>query len=615
MLASQLPFEILSKIANLLQPSEWRHCTLVCKSWHQSFHEVIWNDVSIETDSELNKLCDILPAENNVYQANGHLVRKLALDRNIQMTVNNLAAIRCQLPMLQSLSIEVSRNLVFRSSSVLLGNWPSLTQLYISPSRFALTDGVDELLRFLSFLPNLTRLVCTEFSPIRTRPFSFKNIETIHELLPRLEYLRIGSVFAPLSQEDIGSFESIVPANKLTKLHVGFLRLDLRWVCYYVHKYPNLRTFTLYNHGGLHRKYFYDEAQAMFSSLPHCFPHLETLNLTGLAPTEWSHIAVSDLIYRFNRSLKHLKAQLRTNSDDPNIQQAIKLCMRTFPETIVSLSIISEYNFTDFEAFPAALGACPYLQYLNIHAQNVSVELDRMLDSCPALKMLVLKQVKLSLSQEASNTPALHGLRLLCITNTMCYDYTLDPELLSYVSGRCRELRYMSLQDVKMGMLNYLSDTPNSIEMPYTKFKYLQLKNVHYETTMLCTNDQNSRMAVLIQNDVSLESGNFGIENPLLFVPSSLIPMAKTTWLNMYFKVPPSYRLDTIRVLTEAEAKDTKIKCNYDTPDFRYADSKDLVSLKFGSVERYDFCMDIDNEKSTTTWDAIHDKECALVDC
>ncbi|KAL0086057.1 hypothetical protein F4703DRAFT_1793722 [Phycomyces blakesleeanus] len=630
MLASEVPFEILTKIANLLQPSELRTCTVVCKSWHDSFNEVIWREVTIETDIQLEKLCDISTAEENPYQDNGHLVRILALDQKLVMTVEKLNAIRSQFPHLQSLSIELSRNLFPRDIPAVFDVWPSLTQLHISPSRIAASDGVKEFLKFMTFFPNLRVLFCTEFSPFRTRPFNLIDIETLHDILPQLEVLRIGSVFAPLSSEDVLSLEKVVPARKLVKLRVGFLNLDSRWLCYYVHKYPNLRGFTLYNHGGMHRKSSYEEARAMFPKLSNCFPYLETLNLTGFSPTAWSHIALADLIFGFNNSIKHFSTYLRTNVEDPGIQQAVKSCMRVFPATIVSLRITSEFNFTDLEALPTALGACHHLKYLYMGAKDVSVQLDTILDNSPALKMLTLKQVNISLSPGAPEAPALHGLRLLYIDADETDTGQIDTELFSYISVRCRQLRYMSLHGAQITCSNVLSTDSLCFSMPHTNLKYLQLENISYQLPKMHSGQESRNMVIFIQKDAPLESGNSGAD--YLFIKSSLMPIAKSTWLQMYFDRKTQNSLVKLRVLTEGEAEIAErysnsteldnILCSSSSDESavflspleattQNLLSRGFVSFIFGSVGRYDFCMDSDS--NVNTWEIIHNKEYALL--
>ncbi|KAL0095259.1 hypothetical protein F4703DRAFT_1823389 [Phycomyces blakesleeanus] len=532
MLASELPFEILSHIASFIAPDKNFDYTVVCRAWKIPFQESMWSRMNIYTRKKLEDACNTPASNQSYYKIHGHLVRELTLSKRLQTSDRQLRILQDLFPSLRSLYIyeESVDNIEFGVMAD-WSIWRSLTHLKICVEGFEIEVNVKKFLELLSFLPCLKRLEYVKALCGLSSLFKIDDFETLHRHLPQLTYLSTAMDLDNISPNDIQTITNSNPASALTTAEIRVDHMDIRWLWYFAQKYPNIRTleWKIIN-TGFDTSVSPDEVISLFPSLTFAFPHLNKVVMKGESEKVSMHLAFWDLVYQFRAPIKHLVYYLAGRRNIPELlEQIIKKCMKT-------LLLLCWAEMCDPLIIPNALGICTHLQSLNLEVRRSSIALDVILDNCSLLKKLKLTSQRVSIQPDASNSPKLHGLRFLELRMA-----TIKSTLFQYISSRCRSLNYMRLASINIfGPLLPKTGSLN-LDMPHTCFERLELNCV-----VFCAS----------HDDWSIEMPiNFMALSQTNSTPCDKNTPSQLVWFHLHRPSRCGHQRDQIRILKKAEAK------------------------------------------------------------
>ncbi|KAL0077630.1 hypothetical protein J3Q64DRAFT_1835722 [Phycomyces blakesleeanus] len=477
MLASQLPFEILAHIASFLLVNDRIPCVQTCKSWKTPFEESLWDTVEISSRLKLFAVCSSANPSQNIYQKYGHLVRKLDLYGNFILSDTQLSVIQQRFPNLRHFKTgkkNISKTSFGRTAD--WNSWTSLTKLCVDTTRLGYSHAEKNVLEVLSCLPSLTELELEQYNWEKIMIFELKDFETLHMYLPRIEHLSIQLKFASLTPEHLSQMEKATPAISLKSFKLGYGSLDLRWICYFARKYPNIRLLEWAINDDEDLEYEHeDETMRLLTSLPYVFPHLNTARMYSSGNPDQLHLTFWKLLRPFNVPIKDLINEFCYHKDEKaRLERNITECVNAVSETVEIFNVIG-YDFRDPQIISTGFNNCSRLVDLNIHECNTHITLNSLLDHCVSLKRLRFSLGSISIKQKKIDYSITHGLRILDVTGA-----TVESETFNYLSLRCRQLNYMRLNGVNVTGIVYQDTGCLCLNMPYTDFKLLHIHCVQF---------------------------------------------------------------------------------------------------------------------------------------
>ncbi|KAL0084294.1 hypothetical protein J3Q64DRAFT_1699664 [Phycomyces blakesleeanus] len=522
MLLSELPFEILSKIASELSRGIVSQCCLVCKAFLEPFQESLWRDIRICNQDDLDIIC--CPETPKAYSKFGHKVHNLCLITHGTMTDHQLKYLQNLFPHVKSLYIHGVNAGPFDDIALTgLGPWYSVKNLDITFLGDSTTAIKQVYLALLPLFPNVIdlKLNCRFQAGVA---FYVEDFEIIHACLPQLKHLLTSVRLGMMTTRDLLRVPEVPPAKSMLRFDAGLEDIDHRWLCYFAQKYPNLQAIRwvideeyesdeeVYNEMDIvpqetnndygesivrfHDRYhsigedgFYhrlnrgvlynkEEALDMFSRLPRVFPHLETTDFysTGetdiIGPLIWKiftvfKVPVKNIHYFFGHYLEEEKL----------LHNTIHNFTLAFSQTIEELFIDSVLYFNSRQEITASFERCPHLTQLEINKCNVSIDVDILMDRCISLKKIKIAGGLITVSSDTVENPPSHGLRLLDLKEII-----LVPGALDHISKRCKRLNYMALENVQIfGQVE--AEGGLSIDMSLTHFKLIYIYNVNFSSS------------------------------------------------------------------------------------------------------------------------------------
>ncbi|KAI9014490.1 hypothetical protein CLU79DRAFT_838345 [Phycomyces nitens] len=501
MLASQLPFEILAHIASFLLANDKIPCVQTCKSWKTPFEESLWDTVEISSRLKLFAVCSSANPSQNIYQKYGHLVRELDLYGNFILSDTQLSVIQQRFPNLRHFKSgkkNLSKTSFGRTAN--WNSWTSLTKLCVDTTRLGYSHAGKNVLEILSCTPSLTRLELEQYNWENVMMFELKDFETLHMYLPQLEHLSIQLKFSSLTPENLSQMEKATPAFSLKSFKLGYGSLDLRWICYFARKYPNIRALEWAISEDDELEYEHeDETMALLTDLPYVFPHLNTARMYSAGNPDQLHLTFWKLLRPFNVPIKNLIHEFCYHKDEnAQLENSITECANSISDTVETFDAIG-YDFRDPQMLNAAFRNCSRLVDLNIHECNSHLSLDNLLDHCVSLKRLKFSLGSIFVTpngSNGSNGSAAHGLRILDITGA-----TVNSETFDHVSIRCRQLNYMRLNGVNVTGTVSQETGCLCLNMQYTCFKLLHIHSVQFHQKNLSPQSSSLNLVSLASSD------------------------------------------------------------------------------------------------------------------
>ncbi|KAI9029010.1 hypothetical protein CLU79DRAFT_737138 [Phycomyces nitens] len=484
MLVTQLPFEILSKIAGSLQTPDILTGSLVCQAWRRPFEEALWRQITITSDHQLDIFCEKLYRQQMSGKKLDHHVRELNLSYHRPSYPENFGLIEQSFPLLDHLCI--SDNAWFTTDPppyVNWSHWKTITRL-----DWWLFDGAvlaPESYLALSFLPNLSSLKLS-YACEDEGAFTLDDFEMLLDNTPRLTTLSIDSLIGNLSEKDLGRIKNLPPSTTLTALFIESYSWDLGWLCYWAHKCPSIQSLEWNSSVSATVPYHMDEASAVLKTMNNPFKNLERFDMEALKDSHADHFF--ELLHQCHTSLKHL--ELRLKSDEQFIPiKMFEEAPFSFFESLETIFLDLAGETSDIFLLPHAFRKCSRLTHLTIIAPDLFIELDILLDHCQSLKTLELNVCEVATSDDTPLYPSAHGLRVIELEKA-----TIPSSLFYYLSQRCLELSRLHIVD--SDVVCSLSSTAGnmSIYMPYTHLDTLMITSVEFH---VITNAANMESFVL----------------------------------------------------------------------------------------------------------------------
>ncbi|KAL0077832.1 hypothetical protein F4703DRAFT_1881495 [Phycomyces blakesleeanus] len=553
MLLSELPFEILSKIADILINEDKASCTLVCKRWKFPFQDSLWKNIEVKSMEQLTSICDIVKhstnglsfslAIQNLYFTSWCTITDLLQSNILQV-----------LPNLKHLNLgDISFKTFDTEISIYGGPWKSLVSLEFQVCSTREETSQSILVEFLTQFPNLHDLNIFPCFPHTSIYFDVSNINTIHKYLSRLRSIKGAFTFPTICQSDIQTIPKAIPAYSLTSLDIHILNLNslwlyYQWLWYFSYKYPNLRTLTLKalceTDESIIKEYNIKKGSLLRPATT-LFPHLETVEFNTEDFTKWSHTVLWDLLCQSNAPIKNLRCWARYRTyEEGALEKVIRQLVQSFSKTLETMSVEGYLFFGTENIVKLEISYCPRLVELEITDNGSYIELDNLLDNCIALSRLKFSNGKLNIGSDPHEKPAHHGLNILELSYV-----TVNTAVFSYLSFRCRSLEYMYLNRPKI--CDSISDETKRlyIDMSYTNFKVLRLDHIYcYSSDRLM--DKNTAINLILLSQVNSDRLSNGTRQS-----EDIVSVVKhLSWFHVFYGLDHTFdSAPKVRKLSEQE--------------------------------------------------------------
>ncbi|KAI9012488.1 hypothetical protein CLU79DRAFT_770195 [Phycomyces nitens] len=481
MSASNLPFEILNRIAFLLKKSDQVTCSTVCQSWYSPFLLPMWTEIKIISRRPLLSLINTISKSNK----HGHLIRSLFIFGHARITEKELNIFQKTCPGIQCLFVEKyaydTREFDFPLDWHL---WRSLTELSLKLDHWEMSEMVS----IASSIPALKSLCLQRDSRINTNLFNLDYMEVIHSYLPMLETLSLDCGLKVLSNSEIAYIFTLPVSKSLTSLTATLKTSNYAWIYYWAHKYPNLTSIKWRtesdNVGQLSYDYLLiqdieteNAIKEAFRLAGRCLSHLQSVSFHERVCPYLPYQEFFEGLSEIGTSLKNIEYSLNLNE---NVPTPSTILLKTIGRS--SFQTLENFKFTITGPVSDALTIPNLLSFRNLRSLSLKgfgaitpIAFDVLLNICPCVETLDLKSFVLSLQSPVPLVAERHVLR------SLVFDYLdTDSNMFSYISRRCRQLSYMRLTYVKVTDPLFSDTHTICIDMPYTHFKMLLLDEVFF---------------------------------------------------------------------------------------------------------------------------------------
>ncbi|KAL0081484.1 hypothetical protein F4703DRAFT_1145240 [Phycomyces blakesleeanus] len=251
------------------------------------------------------------------------------------------------------------------------------------------------------------------------------------------------------------------------------------------------------------------------------------------------------------------------------------------------------------------LGVCSRLVDLKMKLPETVVELDVLLNNCPALKNIQLDDVLVRISRDTSEIPKKHCLETIFIEFSKVNSLTFG-----YISRRCIRLRSMTLSYV-----NIYGSTPQYtgnliMDMSWSQFEVLKLNGMTYR-------DKKHSMKILAIERIHATPQAVHSDDGLTLLTSMLPPVNQRLWFHLFSEDQSDTMCRRVRILDKKQAmiardyytaflssiwntnKKAETVCDSDIrkkPCWRKDLSRGHVTLRCGYVGQYSIeSVDVDH--------------------
>ncbi|KAL0078401.1 hypothetical protein J3Q64DRAFT_1702551 [Phycomyces blakesleeanus] len=542
MLASDLPIEILIHIASFLKTSDILSCTQTCHQWTGAFETSLKGIISIRNKWKLEAISGIMASDNNIYAHNSSRIEEIQLCPWLDMSSDQLGLLQHQF---RNIKRFIAPHQSLNSKTFGLGeDWElwgySLTYLFISLERRESGKQTRAFVECLKYLTCLEHLEYTETCWAQVLNASLGDIESFHENLPSsLTYLGLDLRLCTLSLDEASRLKKFPSIPNISNVKLAIQEMDLRWLCYFARKYPNIDTMSWNSPSSMYfPDLFHDEALALFDSLPPAFSQLKTVNVDSTPGSKPSQIVFWRLLQHSNVALDTFNYCLVNDLEsqgllETNISEIICFHANTLKKVTFGTDILIDNPYT----IPTALGKLNCVVDLTINGISNPISIAMIMDNCIVLKRLVLTAKKIRAPPISTSTP--HGLCLLKISCAI-----LETDFFTYISYRCRQLRWMCLDRTKI-IDSVLPEVGLKIKMPYSHLAFLQLNQVRF---MEVSNKSNIPLGLItLHSSCKL----LHPEDPTIYRLS--FTGSGPLWIQARWKYP-DYTVAKMRILPKNEA-------------------------------------------------------------
>ncbi|KAI9028105.1 hypothetical protein CLU79DRAFT_832518 [Phycomyces nitens] len=358
--------------------------------------------------------------------------------------------------------------------------WRLLREFDISFCIINIPAMGDKLVKLLLSLPALRRLeIKIQDILISTLSFSLDNLETIHSHLKHLEHLKLQSKILPISDIAFAKIADVSPVTAMRSLIIESENVGHRWLSYFTHKYPNLRTikFCTTNVPG-DLKEHRNSAMAIFFKDPLVFQHLKNLDIRyskhfgeedkfAWEISDSRNTMVDRVVVSINQTGDHSPNDL---CDVP--KRITDACLTKYSKKIKSFYLSCKSIHTvPIQLIEMENTLCNLVE-LTIKSP-VSVELDTFLFLAPRLESLELEHSDIQIKDE------LYTSKRFGLQSFKVKDAKITSDVLRFLSFHCRDLKELDLiQSSVYG--NITTPGCQFIDMTYSRIWRLYINSTEF---------------------------------------------------------------------------------------------------------------------------------------
>ncbi|KAI9012608.1 hypothetical protein CLU79DRAFT_722236 [Phycomyces nitens] len=473
-MASRLPSNILSYIATHVPKESQLTCALVCKQWKEPFLDVYWGTLKIGP-TRIKTMVDT-PGLEAIYQNNRHRVWALQLYNLKKDDIKYLLGFHSY-PMIKYLLYHepYGESTCMRSINWTL--WNSLSHLDIKLNIEYSQDDLSVLFKKLSVLKNLVHLTLKPSNEDKNQTsISWVNFESLYDCLPHLEYLETSFPLGFISIDELENIRSVQPSHTMSKISCVDAYIDTLWILYFATKYPNLRRFTVVpdvNYKAVKQVDYslrYENELEILSTLDQFFPCLKRADTPLVSYNEWPFSIFYETLCHFGVQLDHVKFESYAYS--PTIIKDISRCIQPVSESL-KVMCIEIFDYPCYQDTISLFSTFPRLVELHINASKYLVNVSRVLDQCPVLRLLDIHEsiVEFDRDQKHAYTP--HPLQRLELEHV-----STVPDTFTYLSLRCKTLLFIKISNVQIIDFDWQETGKVVMDMGVSRLETLIISNI-----------------------------------------------------------------------------------------------------------------------------------------
>ncbi|KAL0084433.1 hypothetical protein J3Q64DRAFT_1747668 [Phycomyces blakesleeanus] len=506
MLVSELPFEILLRVAEHLSKSDKTSCASVCKRWTPPFQESLWKNIKAKSLKDIDRF----------YNLSKHSTNKFPYTLNRSLIIGGKSTftdwLKCcifqtfpNLMHLDILSMRMENKDVHESEYC--GPIKSLVSLHLKFSTMGKPMVTPKIIRFIAQFPSLEKLNIHSYGPYYSMPLTTSDINTIHQNSPQLKSIKGYISLDNIDQDSVKTIPNTMPVPLVKALDLlitsqSCLWSHYLWLCYFRYKYPKLRSLKLNivcKEGGFSFKEYNKRNGSFSSSATPVFLLLETVQFHINDKRKIPNAFLWDIIQQSSTSIKRLKYKTFSNT------------RKTAPIEEAEPFNINNIIIPNFSRYPLLVD-------LDIEYSNISIALDDLLDNCRALRHLYLSKVQLCTSRHAHNNPIQHALQTCDLE-----DIIIKTSVFNYISFRCRSLDLIKLTRLKICGSISKETGGMDIDMSYTRIKMLIIDRIKFYSSSNNINDSTKVNLFLLSHlpETSQPNENIkmkNVESPMSFI-------------------------------------------------------------------------------------------------
>ncbi|KAL0087705.1 C2H2-type zinc finger transcription factor, partial [Phycomyces blakesleeanus] len=454
-----IPFDILCEISKVLGPEDIGGCSLVCREWNTVFIKILWNSLTIRDEPHLKALCEIVSTPLGQKKKYNY-VQGISFSNDVQVDEDQLKTLQKAFSCLDDLSIGYeSLSKINLGTNSDWDHWKSLRTLELTV--YTGTDGKD-IAEFVSILPHLPSIEDLFYQ--RTNGcgrMCLGDFEKIHAHLPHLKELHIGTELSEISDNEISILETHTPTHSMKEVSLNVDPVDLRWIFYFGSKYPSLTRFIWKDKPDSGSPNIHmDETLGLFRRNPKVyFSNLQYVMLRGNSDNHALHTLFMFLLKQLQSPFTEFN-YIAGGEPSFDIQGIfMSEILSRLPDTVDTIELDLEDHPENPVVLLNGLGECPALVSLDITAQNITFDVDMLLDCCQALKYVTLT-CDLSISPEASLVGATH-----CLESVYFQISRISSAVLSRISSRCKNLGRITMHATRVECNPFLTNGSALLDM------------------------------------------------------------------------------------------------------------------------------------------------------
>ncbi|KAL0074254.1 hypothetical protein J3Q64DRAFT_1422939 [Phycomyces blakesleeanus] len=223
----------------------------------------------------------------------------------------------------------------------------------------------------------------------------------MHNFIPKLEYLDSNPAFRPIPNDDIEKIRHITPAHTITSIGYNYDFLDASWIFYLALKYPNLCSIVFFDSDKknakdsiVYSRNRHQEDIQLLATLDQFFPCLTSVNTLTGSHNGWPFSIFYDTLRNFGVNPESVTVNILKGGEQSIYSH--NRCLLPISESLK----ISKQSL-DFPRFKMPISnyisSYPNLFELYLESSSV-VEIDIIIDKCPALQVLKIHRPKICLS-------------------------------------------------------------------------------------------------------------------------------------------------------------------------------------------------------------------------